>query len=79
MIFSGVKAERLTRWMVSRIHFAVWNMVAASPIAAVAVPNTSAIDDVDEREMVVAHLRCPAAERFGKNRALVLYVQLPAS
>jgi len=51
-IFSGIKGERLTRRIVSRIPFAVWNTVAASPIATVAVPNTS--DIVDEREKVVA-------------------------
>ena len=55
--------------MVSRIPFAVWNTVAASPIAADTVPNTSAI--VDEREEVVARLR------YGS--ALVLRAQLPAS
>jgi len=53
--FSGIKAERLTRWIISRIPFAVFNTVAASPIAAVAVPNISAI--VDEREKVVGRLR----------------------
>jgi len=66
---SGMKAKRLTRRMVSRIPFAVWNTVAASPIAADTVPNTSAI--VDEREEVVARLR------YGS--ALVLRAQLPAS
>ena len=55
VIFSGIKAERLTRRIVSRIPFAVFNTVAASPTAAVAVPNISAI--VDEREKVVARLR----------------------
>jgi len=51
---SGIMAKRLTRWIVSRIPFAVWNTVAASPIAADTVPNTSAI--IDEREKVVARL-----------------------
>jgi hypothetical protein len=39
---TGVKAEELTRLIVSRIPFAVWNTVAVSPIAPVTNPNVSA-------------------------------------
>ena len=43
-----IETEELTAWMVSRIPFAVWNTVAARPIAAVAIPNASAAMFGDE-------------------------------
>ena len=56
-----MKVEKLTVWMVSRILFAVWNTVAARPIAPVAIPNASAaiiwdtirLEYVQRRSMLV--------------------------
>jgi hypothetical protein len=37
-----IEAEELTRWIVSRIFFAVWNTLAASPTVPATMPNVSA-------------------------------------
>ena len=42
MSFASSKGEGPTVWIMSRIRFAVWNTVAARPIAPDAIPNVSA-------------------------------------
>ena len=47
--FIKIKLEELTVWMMSRTPFAVWNTVAARPIAPVTIPNASAAMSGDEQ------------------------------